>query len=421
MDSDTVVTDYSLKIGQELRVEVSSGKDVLITLKEGSAEVFGTELATGGRVNISGQKLAVNTWSTCKLQVEGSPDVIYTAEETPMAMYLNLHDVLQQRRIAAQQNGTPGPRCIILGPTDSGKSTLCRMLCNWAVRSGQEVTVVDLDVGQGTITCPGCLAATPVEVPVSIEEGFLVEIPLVFYYGHSSPNDNPELYKFLVDRMASVLQRRAQSSSTANSAGLVINTLGWIEGLGYELQVHAIQSFKADVVVVIEQDRLHSQLSAQAEVKGLGASVVKLPKSGGVVTRPRDERKEARDRRVREYFYGVQRTLMPATQTVGVRELKVFRIGGGPRAPNSALPIGAVSMADPLRIVELPVTPDLVQSLLAVSHAASEDQLLTSNTAGFVFITDVDTALSTVTFLAPCPGPLPGRYLLAGSLKSFFE
>ena len=66
-------------------------------------------------------------------------------------------------------------------------------------------------LGQGGIVAPGSIAATPVEAPVDIEEGMPVEVPLVYYYGHVSPADNPELYKFLVERLASLLDRRAEA------------------------------------------------------------------------------------------------------------------------------------------------------------------------------------------------------------------
>lgn len=39
-----------------------------------------------------------------------------------------------------------------------------------------------------------------------------LQVPLVFYYGHATPGDAPELYRYLVDRMASVLDRRAEAS-----------------------------------------------------------------------------------------------------------------------------------------------------------------------------------------------------------------
>ena len=44
--------------------------------------------------------------------------------------------------------------------------------------------------------------------------------------------------------------------------------------------------------------------------------------------------------RVKEYFYGVRGDLSPHSQTVRLDDLRIYRIGGGPRAPTSALPIG---------------------------------------------------------------------------------
>ena len=48
-----------------------------------------------------------------------------------------------------------------LPPTDVGKSTLCKILLNYAVRAGWTPTFADMDIGQGSITVPGCIAATP--------------------------------------------------------------------------------------------------------------------------------------------------------------------------------------------------------------------------------------------------------------------
>lgn len=93
--------------------------------------------------------------------------------------------------------------------------------------------------------------------------------------------------------------------------------------------------------------------------------------------------------------------------------------GQGYRAPSSALPLGANSKADPLKLAPVSIATDLVHALLAVSYAQTPDQLLASNVAGFVLVTDVDVARGAVTVLAPCAGPLPGRYLIAGSQTAF--
>ena len=56
---------------------------------------------------------------------------------------------------------------------------------------------------------PGAIAATPVEAPIDVEEGTLpADVPLVYFYGHASPAEGPELYAHLVERLAAVLERR---------------------------------------------------------------------------------------------------------------------------------------------------------------------------------------------------------------------
>jgi polyribonucleotide 5'-hydroxyl-kinase len=72
---------------------------------------------------------------------------------------LNDHAALEahRRNIEAQMetNLSPedfeklrGPRLMVTGPTDVGKTTFCRILCNYAVRQGRTPIYIDLDVEQ---------------------------------------------------------------------------------------------------------------------------------------------------------------------------------------------------------------------------------------------------------------------------------
>ncbi len=85
-----------------------------------------------------------------------------------MVMYANVHAALNKYRKEAE--ATPataaagggggagegeeevepkrGPCVLVVGPTDVGKTTLCRILLNYAVRKGSRPLYVDLDVGQ---------------------------------------------------------------------------------------------------------------------------------------------------------------------------------------------------------------------------------------------------------------------------------
>ena len=99
-----------------------------------------------------------------------------------------------------------------VGPTDVGKSSVTKILLNYAVRLGRKPIYVDLDVGQGDISVPGSMGAMMVERPASVEEGFSQNAPLVYHYGHTSPGHNNVLYKELVSRLADVVRERMKVS-----------------------------------------------------------------------------------------------------------------------------------------------------------------------------------------------------------------
>lgn len=84
------------------------------------------------------------------MHVTGQASTEYVSEETPMAVYANLHVAFEQMRVRAlmRLHGSPvqgeeanvpsdPPRVLILGPENSGKTTVCKILANYAVRAGQ--------------------------------------------------------------------------------------------------------------------------------------------------------------------------------------------------------------------------------------------------------------------------------------------
>jgi len=145
--------------------------------------------------------------------------------------------------------------------------------------------------------------------------------------------------------------------------------------------------------------------------------IVKMPKSGGVVARDQTRRRKARSSRIKEYFYGSLGDLCPYSTVIPFSKYIILKTNVGPQAPSSALPIGAQPASDPMKPREVTPSTDLLHSILGVSHAQELDQILETNVAGFLYVTEVNLDKSTLTVLAPCPGPLPGKYLLLGNLK----
>ncbi|GMI86935.1 CLP-similar protein 3 [Hibiscus trionum] len=420
--STSSIKQVKLERESELRIEVGNETPLKLRLLNGSAEIFGSELAPETWLTFPPRvKFAVFTWYGATIEMDGGTETDYTADETPMVSYVNVHAVLEGRRNRAKASSpndseaSQGPRVIVVGPTDSGKSTLSRMLLSWAAKQGWKPTFVDLDIGQGSITVPGCIAATPIELPIDPVEGIPLEMPLVYFYGHTTPSNNVDLYKTLVNELAQMLETQFSRNAESRAAGMVINTMGWIEGTGYELLLHAIDTFKANVVLVLGQEKLFSMLKAVAKSKP-NMDVVKLQKSGGVVSRNAKFRQKARGHRIREYFYGLANDLSPHSNIANFSDLLVYRIGGGPQAPRSALPIGADPVANPLRVTPVNIDRDLLHMVLSVSYAKEPDQILSSNVAGFIYITDIDIQRKKITYLAPSAGELPSKYLIMGTL-----
>lgn len=68
-----------------------------------------------------------------------------------------------------------------------------------------------------------------------------------------------------------------QANAEVRAAGMVINTMGWVDVLGYELLLHSIATLRADVVLVVGQDRLYSQLSSELRYVRISTLLLALP------------------------------------------------------------------------------------------------------------------------------------------------
>uniref|UniRef100_A0A1Q3FCE4 Protein CLP1 homolog n=1 Tax=Culex tarsalis TaxID=7177 RepID=A0A1Q3FCE4_CULTA len=409
-------TEYKLEMDSELRFEIENKNEkVTVTLMNGHAELFGTELVMRKPYEFGvGAKVAIFTFHGCTLELRGKPDVAYVARETPMVQYLNSNSALEHLRAKAEQDDLQGPVVMIVGPMDVGKTTLCRIFLNYAVRLGRRPIYVDLDVGQGGIAIPGTIGALLVERPAPVAEGFSQQAPLVYHFGHTSPSDNDVFYGVLISKLAETTLERLEANKKAKYSGMIINTCGWVKGGGYRHILHAIKAFEVNAVFVLDQERLYNELLRDVE---RAVQIVFLPKSGGVVERTKSQRAEARDNRVREYFYGSKMPLYPHSFDVKFSDVKIFKVGS-PALPDSCLPLGMKREDNFTKLVAVQPGPQLLHHILAVSFAEStEDNVIQSNVAGFICVTNVNMEKEVLTILSPQPRPLPQTILLVSDFQ----
>merc|ERR1719203_1871818 len=132
-----------------------------------SAEIFGAEMVPGHDYPLlGGTRTAIYTWHGCKIQINGPTVQEYDAPNVVMRDYLSCAAVLEQRRQRAEDLDLPAPRVLVCGSAFSGKSSLCQILCNYALRREHTPIFVDLDTRYSSIrqlqSLPACVSATPV-------------------------------------------------------------------------------------------------------------------------------------------------------------------------------------------------------------------------------------------------------------------
>ncbi len=423
---------YILQAESELRSEVAQGGFLKVVLIEGSAEVFGIEMAPNREYIFTDENVAMFSWYGCKLKTFSENARSYVSDSTPMVAIVNTHMQLEARRDVAVKNQDFGPRILIAGPNDSGKSTLARILSAYACRLERTPVYIDLDVGQSAMSIPGTICATPLDkFSLSVEEGFSHATPLIYSLGHTSPKDHAELYNKLVSILAGKVKDRLERDAELRSSGIIVNTCGYIEDEGYDILLKCIQSFAIDIVLVMGHDRLYSSLCSSLKDSLV---IVKLPLSGGVVKKERQFRSRSRQLRIKEYFYGklssssgLSVSYSPARMDIPISSVKFLRAGGLQLSENMRV-MGDVGSEATQLVRVSPSDQDLNRCILAILHPVSDgipkagadelpQSLLYSNVAGFLYVVALNLEQDTITVLSPCNSSLPSPYLLVGSVK----
>lgn len=305
-------------------------------MKEGFAEIFGSELALGVKYAFSGCKIAVFTWQGCTLETSGDFSVEYVGVETPMNSFMNVHLALEALRDQALKSAKIAPRVLIVGHSCTGKTALAKILVNYAAKLSRRVTFVDIDPNQGSVAIPGSIGAMVLARPLECEEEFgasttmMGTTPVVYYYGHLSPFEKPRLYTALANQLASIVNKKLDKDNLIASAGLVIDSPSqFAETGGNELLMNVVDAFKVNAILVIGHERMYSDLKRQY-ADNSGVTVLKLNKSGGVVSRDKNTTRQEQMQKVKEYFHGsIKNELTPFSQTVSFSDVVVRRVGEG--------------------------------------------------------------------------------------------
>ncbi|UQC76384.1 pre-mRNA cleavage complex II protein Clp1 [Colletotrichum lupini] len=416
----------------EWRFQVAFDTQITLKLLSGTAEKDGTELALQHIYTFAGTRSKILTLQGCELEVEGVLAEESVAEyakpqDSPANSVLNLHFQLTAMRQRAAAERREGPRIAVCGPPTTGKTSLTRTLTSYAARVGAQPLVVNTDPKEGMLSLPGTLSASVVgslldveavdgwgTTPTSGPSQVPVKLPLVYYYGHASSEEDPAKYKELVSKMAATVTSRLGQDPEVKGSGMIIDTQAVTETnqVGMENFVHVVEELSVNIIIVLGSPSLNAEVTKRFSTErtslGENYSILLLEKSDGVVERDVGYTQQACEASIKEYFFGsIGQTLSPATQQVDFDSLAIYKLGDysmyGGGADESLMRV------DPAQV--------MAHWTLAIVYASVKDSpetIRTANVMGYVYIADIDKEKRKLRILAPVSGRLGDRPLLMG-------
>ena len=126
---------------------------------------------------------------------------------------------------------------MLCGVGNVGKSSLARYMVNRMLAKHKAVYFLDCDCGQTEFTPPSCLSLVKVTRPLLGPPFSHQTTPLAsYFYGQISPGETPREYIKLISELFHVYHNEHRTDGP-----LVINTQGWMQGLGLLLLVDVIR------------------------------------------------------------------------------------------------------------------------------------------------------------------------------------
>ena len=146
----------------ECRIDIQENQQILIELVSGKAEIFGRELLLGNEVKPIEQKFAIFAFELSTIKIKGDENYYqqYISDETSMHTFINLTQIINQKREFALLQKELGPRILITGSRGCGKSTMAKILFNYSLRLGWCPVLVDLSLDGTLLFPPGLVGAS---------------------------------------------------------------------------------------------------------------------------------------------------------------------------------------------------------------------------------------------------------------------
>lgn len=182
---------------------------------------------------------------------------------------------------------------IILGATDTGKSTLAKFLITHLCKQGLKVALVDSDIGQSFLGPPTTIGLSLFKSDPDWE--IVLSTPKIFFVGSTTPEGHFPIHLKGVKRMV-------DKATSYGSDLILVDTTGFVLGeSGKELKRRKIDLVSPQFIFALQRsDEIEPILEIYKENPAI--KIFRLPLSEQVRTRSLEERRAYRNNKFQDYF-----------------------------------------------------------------------------------------------------------------------
>lgn len=365
--------DIEIFQNHEYRIEINENQKYKVMVVAGLAEINGQELINDKWYVLSNINAGIFTFTGALIRVDGEAEMQYLTKSAMASQIFTYFDRFYQQK-AFDKN------IMVLG---HGRTTFCATFINYMLRMHIKSIYTEIDPGKGNIF-PGCLSSMIVEQFYDHTEKFKLNNPKCMYFGNTEI-ENIDLYDKQLEALFEIID-----SKMKGYMNLILTP-----EFDNEKTNEIIKKYKIDEVVIVGNERMFHKIN-------FGCNKIFIENNCHII-------ENNVFRSINTYFNGACGQYSPSSFIIK-QKWNVVRIGEEHVAPESALPIGTRRKVDKLGInsVEL-----IENSVLGISEAKTEDEIITSPVSGFLVCLDANK------FRVFCTQPkLPkGLYLIQGNLK----
>ena len=199
---------------------------------------------------------------------------------------------------------------LLIGDTDTGKSSLATFIVNLALKKNLKPAVIDADMGQGDLAPPTAIGGTIIENPITDLRNLGAQI--YEFIGNTSPVGFEDV---TINAIRQIVKKIAIDSDIC-----IINTDGYIHNNGIDYKVKMAKKLRSDLVVCLGEKSIFESFRSKY------SSLVLHSKGPTKIVKSRIERNQRRLNQFLRYIDGNNKYIHKNI-TIGIKSIKIVYRG----------------------------------------------------------------------------------------------